>query len=240
MESYFNQHAYEIRCEWGLAGIELLSPISDAIIVIDVFSFTTAVDIVVGLGGRVYPYRWRDDGAQDLALQKGAILATGSRRDPQAFSLSPTSLKKLPHGASVVLPSPNGSTLSLATGTLPTFAGCLRNAGAVAMAAMQAGSRISVIPAGERWPDGTMRPALEDWLGAGAVISHLSGSLSPEAETAQAAFTHARVRLEEMLAACSSGREVTERGSYSDVQLSAQLNISERAPVLINGAYQAS
>jgi hypothetical protein len=36
--------------------------------------------------------------------------------------------------------------------------------------AQQLGSTFNVIPAGERWPDGSLRPALLDWLGAGGIL----------------------------------------------------------------------
>ncbi|NBD18257.1 MAG: hypothetical protein GVY04_19630 [Cyanobacteria bacterium] len=32
----FNQKEYDLRCEWGLHGAQTLSPICDAIIIVDV------------------------------------------------------------------------------------------------------------------------------------------------------------------------------------------------------------
>lgn len=42
---YFGQGDVDIRCEWGLAGVEALSPTSDVVIIVDVLSFSTSVDI---------------------------------------------------------------------------------------------------------------------------------------------------------------------------------------------------
>lgn len=235
---YFDQAEYEVRCEWGLKGVERLSPISDAVIVVDVFSFTTCVDVALGAGGRVYPYAWRDERAAGFAESVGAVLAAASRTDPTGYSLAPSSLLRLPPGTSLVLPSPNGAALSLATGDLPTFAGCLRNAKAVAAAAQRMGRRVSVIPAGERWEDLSLRPAFEDQIGAGAVIHFLRGARSPEAAAAEAVFLRFREELPQALRACSSGKEAAGRGSDKDVALAADFNCSPRAPRLINGAYQ--
>ncbi len=178
MHSHFDQSRFDIRCEWGLRGLQALAPISDVVIIIDVLSFTTCVDIATTRGAVVYPYK--GESAAQFAQEHGAILAS---RDREAeYTLSPHSLLKIPSGTRIVLPSPNGSALSTATGDRPTFAACLSNAQTVAQAAQQIGSRIAVIPAGERWwPENILRPALEDWLGTGAVISELAGSRSPEA-----------------------------------------------------------
>ena len=234
---YFDQKEFDIRCEWGLAGVELLAPTSDVVVIVDVISFTTGVDAALSRGGKVYPYRWKDERSVEFAREKDALLAAGSRRDPSAFSLAPTSLLRLPMGASIVLPSPNGATLSLATGSTPTFAACLRNASSVAAAAAALGPRISVIPAGERWPDGGLRPALEDLLAAGAVIYALPGSRSPEAQIAEVAFLSFQDRLWEMLSACSSGKEAGDRGSFDDIRFASECDVSSIAPRLIDGAY---
>ena len=238
--SYFSQSSYDIRSEWGLEGVELLSPTSDAVIIVDVISFTTSVAVAVGRGARVYPFAWGMEEAADFARSKNANLAQRRGTDPDAFTLAPSSLLRLNPGDSLVLPSPNGSTLSLATGNVPTFAGCLRNARAVAEAAAKLGRRVSVIPSGERWPDGRLRPGLEDQLGAGAIIHHLPGTKSPEAEAAEAVFLHLQHDLLGTLRACSSGREAEDRGSLRDLELMAEWNVDQTAPRLIDSAYRAA
>jgi 2-phosphosulfolactate phosphatase len=242
---YFDQTEFSVRCEWGLEAVTRFSPTSDAVIIVDVISFTTTVDVAVSRGGRVYPYREPAAQLAEFADSRGAILANASRKDPRGFSLASSSMLRLPPGTAVVLPSLNGSALSLATGSTPTFAGCLRNAGAVAAACAGIGPRITVIPAGERWEDGSLRPALEDWLGAGAILHALqgaispSGGFSPEAEAAIAAFLHFRGMLFKTLAACGSGIEAAEMGSIEDIRLAAELDTSTAAPLLVEGAYQS-
>jgi 2-phosphosulfolactate phosphatase len=105
------------------------------------------------------------------------------------------------------------------------------------MAAQKYGRRISIIPAGERWGDGSLRPAFEDWIGAGAIISQLNGSLSPEARAALAAFRHAEAETELLVRQCGSGKELIARGFEEDIVLAAALDVSAYVPTLVNGAY---
>ena len=129
------QANYDIRCEWGVQGIVALSRVSDVVIIIDVLSFSTCVDIA--RGATVYPCQWKDDRAREFATAVDAELAVA--RGARHFSLSPASFLDTPSGTRIVLPSPNGASLSLATGDTITLAGCLRNASAVAKAALRLG-----------------------------------------------------------------------------------------------------
>ena len=229
-----------VRCEWGRAGLAALAPSSDVVIIVDVLSFATCVEIAVSREAVVLPFGWHDARASAFASRMGATLA--GPRGSGGLSLSPESMLGLAPGTRVVLPSPNGATLSLAAGPGRVLAGCLRNATAVARAAAAAGPRILVLPAGEQGPDGSLRPCLEDWLGAGAILSALAERLSPaalsgEAGAARAAATAARDALPRALRACASGRELRERGCAADVELAAALDVSAAVPVLRDGAY---
>jgi 2-phosphosulfolactate phosphatase len=234
--TFYDQAEFDIRCEWGLQGVEALAPISDVLVIVDILSFSTAIDIATGRGAKVFPYRWKDTSAKDFALSVGAELASATR-EKGPWSLSPASLLSLPPGTQLVLPSPNGSALSLATGNTPTLAGCFRNARAVAEECHRRGRRISIISAGEKWSDGSLRPSLEDWLGAGAIIGFLEGSLSPEAETAKEAFLWAKGFLREKMRLCSSGKELITRGFETDIDIATQFNVSNNVPILTAGCY---
>lgn len=58
---------------------------------------------------------------------------------------------------------------------------------------------IGIIAAGERWPDDSLRPAVEDLWGAGAVVAALTelgfAAPSPEASAAVAAFESVRDKI---------------------------------------------
>ena len=231
----FNQSEFNLRCEWGMQGVTKLAPISDIVVIVDILSFSTSVEIATNNGAIVFPYQWKDESALNYAKTVEAQLASRERKSGNGYSLSPASLINIPAGTKLVLPSPNGSSLSLLTGSTPTLAGCLRNAKAIAQYVQRYGT-IAVIPAGERWEDGSLRPAIEDLIGAGAILSDLKGELSPEAEAAVAVFQQWKSNLA-ILAKCSSGKELIARGFAADVELAVALNISRCVPLLVDRAY---
>jgi 2-phosphosulfolactate phosphatase len=94
---------------------------------------------------------------------------------------------------------------------------------------------VTVIAAGERWPDNSLRVALEDLIGAGAIICNLAGLRSPEAQAAAAVFEQARNSLHETLAGSGSGIELIDRGYAADVALAARLDAYSCAPVFKDG-----
>jgi 2-phosphosulfolactate phosphatase len=234
--TWSDQSGYELRCEWGEHGASVLAPVVDAIVIVDILSFSTCVDVAVARGAEVYPYAWKDASATAFARQIGGVLAGG--RDGDGPSLSPASLLNMVAGTKLVLPSPNGAACSRATGLTPTFTACFRNAEAVADAARAIGPRIGVVPAGERWPGGSLRPALEDWLGAGALLRHLAGEASPEAVSARAAYENAARDLRGVLRGCVSGRELIERGFEIDIIMAAERNVSSVSPQVVDAAYR--
>ncbi len=244
------QAGFAYRFDWGPNGLRTLAPVSDVVVIVDVLRFTSAVSAAVEGGTTVFPYRWADDGAPAYAAERDAQLA--GRREHGELSLSPTDLLSVSTPLRLVLPSPNGSALSFAArdhGARHVLAGCLRNATATARLARRLAGptgTISVIAAGERWhgATGPIRPAVEDLIGAGAILTALDPSAaisapccSPEAAAARAAFVGARPRLHEAIASSGSGRELIGRGWADDVATSAALDVTDQAARLVDDAY---
>ena len=235
------------RFEWGLAGAAELGRTCAVLVVVDVLSFTTALDVAVGRGIRVHPFPW-DGQASAYAERIGAAVAVRRHAlsDTQPWSLSPASLMVAPVVDDLVLPSPNGAAISAAAGAtgLPVVAACIRNTRAVVSWLGHLGygepdRPIGVIAAGERWPDGTLRPSVEDLVGAALVLdglSHVSGGLSIEAAVTLAALA----ALPDPVAAvrgCVSARILAARGFADDVEVAVDVDVSTSVPVLENGAF---
>lgn len=128
--------------------------------------------------------------------------------------------------------------------------GALVSARAVAAAVMAEQQRLAartsilVIAAGElssREPGAALRVAVEDLLGAGAIVDAL-GALgidhtSPEAAAAGEAFRGLRPALRHLLTASGSGQELIDRGLRDDVLAAAQVDTVSSAPVLRDGVF---
>ncbi|TDD70671.1 hypothetical protein E1262_08410 [Jiangella aurantiaca] len=248
--SAWDQDGYGVRLEWGPAGARRLAPHVACLVVVDVLSFTTAVSVAADAGTTVFPYAWRDETAAAHADSVGARLAVGrtaaSAESP--WSLSPAALRAAPFTPRLVLPSPNGSAIAAAARDDPAVAvvaGCLRNAAAVGRWLTESGCGtadrpVAMVPAGERWPDGSLRPALEDLLGAGAIVAALGGAHpSPEAIAACAAVDAAG-DLAATLRDCASGRELIAYGFPDDVAIAAERDRSDVVPVLAGGGFSAA
>lgn len=270
MSSPWDQHDSRVRLEWGVVGAREIGP-GATCVVVDVLSFTTTLSVAVDRGVTVHPHPWRGDSARVLAVELGATLAvgrsavgrwaagpvggpgaggragsdTGDAGDTGEVSLSPGTIRAARVLRSLVLPSPNGSTIShLLAGLGSSVVGaCLRNRTAVAarLAAQLAadpGFAVALVPAGERWRDGSLRPSVEDLWGAGAVAAALldlgvaEAAVSEEVRAAAAAYRLVEGRLDAALLACASGRELVDLGYADDVAIAAELDESVVVPLL--------
>jgi 2-phosphosulfolactate phosphatase len=229
------------HCEWGPNGVLAFREGVAALVIVDVLSFSTAVDVATARGAEIVPFPLGDRVAAEQAAEAaGAVLASPKRTAGGPYSLSPSSLQEIAAGIRLMLPSPNGSRLSLMGGEAIVFAGCLRNAKAVAAAAQALGRDVAVIPAGERWrTDDSLRPAIEDLIGAGAILDALDMPLSVEARVARDAWLSARESFAETIRASISGQELITAGFAQDVELAVAHDVSGAAPRLVDGVYRA-
>lgn len=247
MVSPYAQDGFRATFDWGPAGATAVP--ADLVAVVDVLSFTTAVTVAVDQGIDVLPYRWRDETAVAYAEQHVAALAVGrSEAGPDGISLSPVTIRRAQGIQRLVLPSPNGSTISqqLSDAGTTVLAVSLRN---LAAAADWVATRLTdnpslkvlAVAAGERWTDGSLRPAVEDLWGAGgflAALDNRGARLSPEARAAAAAYREVERELPQLLHDCAGGRELTAYGYADDVAIAAELNASKSVPVLRGAAFQ--
>ncbi|WP_406470084.1 2-phosphosulfolactate phosphatase [Streptomyces sp. NBC_01615] len=229
----------------GPTGAGRLAAGAACLVVVDVLSFTTAVSVAVQQGIRILPF-WLPDqsvpageraaaekAAAVYARQSGARLAVDRRAvtHDTPWSLSPAHLRAARFVARLVLPSANGAAIAAAAPSrVCVVAACLRNITAVGnwITARGCGTPehpVAVIPAGERWPDGSLRPTVEDLLGAGALISDLhaqdAGPLSAEAAAAKAAY-EGTADLALAISAGASGRELAAMGFTQDVAIAVE------------------
>lgn len=243
------QTPFAVRLEHGPTGARALVEAGDVevAVVVDVLSFTTTTTIAVARGVEVLPLAWRDDRAAAHARAHDAVLALG-RLERQALpeaeragaaSLSPAAMLAYDGARRIVLPSPNGATIAalLADGGAQVVAASLRNAAAVGRhlaTAVGSGARVALVAAGERWPGGTLRPAIEDLAGCGAVLAALLAaapgtSVSPEARLALTALADLTP---EALLTCASGAELVAKGFADDVRAASQRDVDDVVPVL--------
>lgn len=248
----YAQATYRVRCDWGPPGADAVGPGASIIAVVDVLSFTTALTVAADRGIEVFPYRWRDERAVAFATEHQATLAVGrSEVGPgRPVSLSPATIRAAQGVQRLVLPSPNGSTISrrLSQAGATVIGVSLRNATAAAQwttRQMMDSAAVAVIAAGERWrADGSLRPAVEDLWGAGAFIQGLldlgATGLSPEADLAAAAYRHIASDVRAALLACASGRELVGYGYPKDVEIAAEVGGSDVVPVLAGESFRPS
>lgn len=235
------QAAYRVRFDWGPTGASAVAEGADVAVVVDVLSFTTTLTVAVERGMTVWPFPWKDERAAAYAEEREATLAVGrfeARDGGAGVSLSPADLSRVSGVERLVLPSPNGSTIcaALAGAGVGVVAACLRNRTAVAHRLAARGGTIAVVASGERWPDGSLRPCVEDLWGAGAVIAtlvdHGVEDLSPEARVAEAAFRAVETTLHDALDGCAGGRELADAGFSADVAIAGAVDVSMVVPVL--------
>ncbi len=224
----------------------------DILIVVDVLSFTSSVSTAIAHGGQIIPCL-DTESFLALAHQQDAIPAISRHKAVEngGFSLSPVSYIGMKPGTRVAVTSLNGATCSALAERLPlVFAASLLNASAVAqcVSSLLADTEynVTVLACGERLvePDGDseLRFAIEDYLGAGAVLSGILNTIrkeqaSPEAKVCADTFGAVQSDIAQILWECESGQELRARGFDEDIRHVSQLDLYSAVPVLREGIF---
>jgi 2-phosphosulfolactate phosphatase len=245
--SVYAQDGFRCRLDWGWRGAADAAARGNIVVIVDVLRFSSMIATAVQFGASVYPCEMQGD-VESLAREHRAVAGVrSSAGGPGQFSLSPASFAGATAGTKVVIPSPNGATCSRRASSAPhVFAASFVNAPAVAVEVSRLLDEtqldVTVIACGERWrderEDGALRFALEDYLGAGAVLSRLSRPKSPEAAVCAAAFERSHDEIAGLLWDCASGRELRAMGLEQDVADCARIGIYDVVPVLRDGWYE--
>lgn len=246
----FNQFPYETKLEWGRRGAREAAERGDIVVIVDVLSFSSTVVSALSAGAIIFPYPPDLDGKM-YADSIGAeyILGRAEAARKGRPTLSPVTFNEEHRDKQYVLSSLNGAYCTWIASRVPALLiGALLNASAVASAAeklqQETGAAITVVPSGEMWSgtrdhEDRLRPAIEDYLGAGAILASLSGEKSPEAEVCAGAYVSSAGRIQELIWDCGSGRELRERGYEEDVRFCSRLNVSDIVPILKDGRFIA-
>jgi 2-phosphosulfolactate phosphatase len=245
-QGWFGQQRWRCRLEWGRRGAAAATARSDLIVVVDTLSFSTAVATALHCGITVYPCLPQEK--ERLVKEVGAEAAVRRQDVPEKgrFSLSPTTFLSSEPGARVVLDSPNGAACCVIAKTAPcVVVGSLVNALAVArfvsVRCAESDLAVTVLACGERWltpvEGEDLRFSVEDWLAAGAILSHLDLDRSPEAQVCEAAFRGVQGKLEDVLLNCGSGLELRDKGYKADVLHAAHLDLYRVVPLLAGGRF---
>lgn len=206
MPSPFDQSTYQVRLDWGLAGLERLAD-ADVVVVVDVLHFSTKLADAVARGAEV-----------ELS-------------DAAAWS------------SDAVAPA---IAVTAAAGGATVLVGGIRNASAVARAVHavqeQRRSRTSValIATGERDASNDVRFAVEDHLGAGAIIAALTDlgidHTAPDAAVAAEGFRALRRALGHLLSASGSGQDA---GDPESVAAASRLDAVSAVPMFQDRRFRA-
>lgn len=223
MPSPFDQSSYQVRFDWGADGLARLAS-AGIVIVVDVLRFSSTLADAVAAGQRVTLESAVSWSTNGAAVASAASAAAGPDARP----------------ATVLI-------------------GGIRNAAATARAVLDVQERqgarapVSIIAAGELASTGELRFAVEDQLGAGAIIAALCDlgidHSSPEAAAAAEAFRALRPGMRHMLVGSGSGRELvagvasTARMEAAGVRPAttaeaAELDAVDTAAVLRDGVFE--
>ncbi|MGC5224323.1 2-phosphosulfolactate phosphatase [Micromonospora sp. DT81.3] len=207
----FDQQTYQVRLEWGVAGLARLAP-ADVIVVVDVLRFSTRGTDAVAAGD-AFPL---DDSSHAVSINGAAVSAAAARTDALVLL---GCLRNASSVAAAVLAEQErrGDRTSVA----------IIAAGELTGRDEDASLRFAI-------EDQLAAGAIIEALGARG-IDHTS----PDAAVACEAFRGLGRAVRHLLTASGSGRELTATGRADEVAAAAVLDATDAVPVFVEGAFVA-
>ena len=239
-----------VKLIWDGNGLNDAIKHNNIIIIVDVLRFSSTAITAVNNGTTIIP-SYTLSHAKTLSKKNGAMVSALSK-----YSLSPASFLKVPRNSEIILVSTNGARYSrLSSNAQLVLVGALLNAGAVAKHAYaiskQFGRDIAIVAAGEKklvkkmgrnafeesFADDKNKDwfCLEDFLGAGAIISGIAMEKTDEALYAQATFQKYKNKLLSIIRSAVSGRYLIDLKKENDIEFCSQLNKYTIVPQMVQG-----
>ena len=210
-DSPFDQSRYQVRMEWGVAGLARLAP-ADVVVVVDVLRFsTTVIDALER--GEAHPL----DAAARAASRNGAAVAEAAAES----------------GAVVLLGALRNATAVAAAALAEQQRRAARTSVAIIAAGESAGTD-AASPVRFAVEDQLGAGAIIDALGV-LGIDHTS----PDAAVACESFRALRPAATHLLTASGSGRELIALGFRDEVLAAAARDAASVVPVLRDGVFTA-
>ncbi|MCK9151521.1 2-phosphosulfolactate phosphatase [Methanobacterium alcaliphilum] len=199
---------------------------NDVSIMVDVLRASTTITIALNHFEQVIPVLNKDDAVQ-IAKDNEAVIA-GERRGTtlEGFDAgnSPIEIQNF-QGKTLVLTTSNGTRI-MDNMNSKILVGCFTNAQAVAQAAGKlAMNHIEIVMAGVEG-----RFAIEDFLGAGKIISYLKDEDLDEYAQAALMACENNSKIKNTVLNSRSGRRLMEIGFKDDVDFCLKTNISKNVP----------
>lgn len=245
----------QVNLDWALDGLVHALKKHDLIVIVDVLRFSSAVVTAVAHGFTIYAV---GDPQKGVALAKRAGAELAGKSGHTKFSLSPSSFMNAPDmsGREVVLFSPNGAACSERIKNQDNaYIGCFLNAlalGQTISAVARARARnVTIIAAGEQrsvatgerityQPQESQRVlAIEDYLGAGAILTNVDLVKTAEAYVCEQAYRSVTPRLFELVRASFSGRYLEQNGLLDDVRHAVKVDLYAIVPAIRDGRITA-
>jgi len=208
----------------------------DVAIMVDVLRASTTITVAMETFNTIIPVKTIED-AGNFAEKYGAVLAGERRGAPiKGFDTGNSPIEISNFGGDVLVITTSNGTRIMDSMQSKILVGSFVNAKSVAKTALNlAENHIEIVMAGV---EGTF--AIEDFLGAGEIISNLTNQKLDEMAIAAYMASRDRDMVQNVIKNSRSARRLGELGLGSDVDFCLKRNIYDTVPLYENGRIKSN